>query len=275
MIGDLINLSRYPIDRLGSPEGAALLREARAAMAGDGALALPGFATPAAVRAILAEATASNVSGHRMVGEFTPYSDNLSEADDESLPPDHPRRHRLPAAHTFIAGDAFGSESALRRIYLYEPLQEFLRAVLDIPALYPVADPLGCINALVYEPGDSNGWHFDSTDFIVSLSLQPAARGGDYHYIPNLRTPEDENLAAITARMRNPDAPAGVKSAALPPGCLFLFKGKHTLHRVTEIEGSTPRVVSILSYDQRPGHILSDGSKRAMYGRTDVRCDPS
>lgn len=67
--------------------------------------------------------------------------------------------------------------------------------------LQAMADDMGCINMLVYEAGDQNGWHFDTTDFIVSLILQPAGAGGEYQYIPDLRSPDDENLPAVSARM--------------------------------------------------------------------------
>ncbi len=53
---DLIDLARYP---LGEPEGAAyreLVRAGQERLGEDGALVLPGFATPAAAAAMVREA---------------------------------------------------------------------------------------------------------------------------------------------------------------------------------------------------------------------------
>ena len=43
-----------------------------------------------------------------------------------------------------------------------------------------------------------------------------------------------------------------VKSFALEPGDLQLFKGLYSLHRVSPLKGSTPHYVAILSYVEQP-----------------------
>ena len=43
-----------------------------------------------------------------------------------------------------------------------------------------------------------------------------------------------------------------VKSFALEPGDLQLFKGLYSLNRVSPLEGSTPHYVTILSYVEQP-----------------------
>jgi hypothetical protein len=54
---------------------------------------------------------------------------------------------------------------------------------------------------------------------------------------------------------------------AMAPGSLLLFKGRHTLHRVSPIEGKTPRIVALLAYDAKPGTDSTDVLKLARYGR--------
>lgn len=264
----LVDTDRYPIEQAETSAYRSLLADCRRELGSTGALALPGFVHRGAVDAMIEEVTATRHLGHRMIGEFTPYSDNLSEVDDATLPRGHPRTFRLPASHRFVAGDCIDPASPLRLIYRESALTRFAADALELDTLFTVADPMGCLNYLIYEPGDCNGWHFDSTDFIVSLFLQATERGGDYHYIPELRTPDDENLQAVADRMRDPDRREGVLSAQLEPGTLFLFKGRNTLHRVTTVEGSRERIVAILSYHQASGRMLSEGSKLAMYGRT-------
>ena len=125
------------------------------------------------------------------------------------------------------------------------------------------------VDYLVYEPGDSNGWHFDTTKYVISLLLQSPDVGGEYEYMPDLRSESDENFEGVNRRMQNPDDPEGIESAELAPGTLFFFRGLNTFHRVKPVEGGRDRVVVIISYHNQPGHETSEGSKMAMYGRVD------
>ncbi|MEM7292592.1 MAG: hypothetical protein AAF420_04225 [Pseudomonadota bacterium] len=264
---ECFNAALYPIEDLTSPEGDRFIAQCRSELQRTGALALPSFVNPSIVERLCTEAVAHKSRGHRMQGEFSPYSDNLNELQDERLPADHPRRYRLPASHRFLAGDVFDDDSSIRRLYRNELLQHFLQSALNISALHEIKDELGCINVLFYEPGDNNGWHFDTTEFVISILLQAPESGGEYEFIPALRSRDNENLAAVAERMQKPDNPSGVQQAELHPGTLFLFRGEHTLHRVTKIAGERDRIVAILSYHRDAGHVLSEGSKVAMYGR--------
>ena len=49
--------------------------------------------------------------------------------------------------------------------------------VLDRGTLHRYADPCGALNLAVMGDGDELQWHFDQTDFVVSLAIQPAERG--------------------------------------------------------------------------------------------------
>ncbi len=264
----IIDLKRYPIDTPDSDACRSLIQDSQQQMAENGALELQGFLTAKIVDQLVKHSASVKLDGHRMSGQYTAYSDNLNDGDDPNLPVDHPKRIRLPASHLFIPGDLIGDDNPLRQLYEYPAFIDFVRFAVSVSELHPIEDRLGRINMLTYEPGDCNGWHFDTNEFIVSLVLQIAEAGGDYHYIPRLRSADDENLAAVSWRMKNPDSPEGVHQVDLQAGSLFLFKGRHTLHRVTEIAGERDRVVAILSYHQTPGHQLSDSSKQAMYGRT-------
>jgi len=262
-----IDTERYPIDAPQLDAYRVFIEHCQQQLAGTGALALSGFFTANIVRRLVKHSEIVKFTGHRMNGMFSAYSDNMSDADDINLPHDHPSRIRLPASHRFIPGDQFNHDNALRQLYEYAPFVAFIRTILGVQELRPINDNLGQINMLVYEPGDCNGWHFDTNAFVVSLVLQTAESGGDYQYIPGLRSLENENLAEVSSRMQNPDAPEGVQQIELAAGSLFLFKGQHTLHRVTQIKGTRDRVVAILSYDTNSNHRLSDSSKLAMYGR--------
>jgi hypothetical protein len=47
-----------------------------------------------------------------------------------------------------------------------------------------------------------------------------------------------------------------------------LFKGRYSLHRVSPLEGPTPRYVAIFSYVEEPGMVGSVERTRQLYGRT-------
>ena len=53
----------------------------------------------------------------------------------------------------------------------------------------------------------------------------------------------------------------------MTPGTLLVFAGRYSLHRVSPIEGSTPRLVALLGYDTKPGTMSSDLLKEVRYGR--------
>lgn len=251
----------YPIDSSSGDARQALIDSGGQRLREQGSLSLPGFVNAQTLQRLLAEVASLKNSGHRMCGLYPATSDDMSAAGDSDL--------RLPAAHSFIAGDLLDKDSPARQIYQHPGLLGFIAELLELPRLYRVADAMGCINYLVYQPGDCNGWHFDSTDFVVSICLQLAEQGGRYETIPDFRSSSDENSVAVAQRMRNPEDSSGVESVDLSVGSLFLFKGRNSMHRVTEVKGTRERIMLILSYHRQQDHFLSQGSKMAMYGRTD------
>ena len=58
-----------------------------------------------------------------------------------------------------------------------------------------------------------------------------------------------------------------VKSFALEPGDLQLFKGLYSLHRVGPLKGSTPHYVVILSYVEQPDMVGTLECVKQLYGR--------
>ena len=58
-----------------------------------------------------------------------------------------------------------------------------------------------------------------------------------------------------------------VKSFALEPGDLQLFKGLYSLHRVSPLKGSTPHYVAILSYVEQQGMVGTPKRVKQLYGR--------
>jgi hypothetical protein len=49
---------------------------------------------------------------------------------------------------------------------------------------------------------------------------------------------------------------------------IVLRSGTNALHRVTPIQGGTPRINSVLTYGERPDMKLNELTQRLCYGRT-------
>jgi hypothetical protein len=261
-IGDLVDLDRYPIDQLDGEAGGALVTYCRAALRGDGAVRLDGFVREDAVRSMAADAARLAPLGFPNDARHNCYFD---DEIDESLPEDHPRRIVVRSAQKAVAMDLLPPEFGARRIYASDEVLRFVAAALEKDILYKSADPLDACNMTVYEEGDELGWHFDQSEFSVTLMIQRAETGGDFEYVPMVRTPEDERYNDVR------DVLLGERSPEILPseqGTLAFFRGRYSLHRVPPVVGATPRMNSVLTYSVEPGHMLSAMAQQIYYGRT-------
>src|SRR5262249_47717722 len=154
-----------------------------------GACEVSDFLTPAGLAAIAADAEQLAAGAYRSVGVGTAYL----EVPDFSLPEDHPRRRLGKAAVGVVAYDMFPGPSPLRQLYEWDPFMRFIEAVLQRGTLYRYADALGALNLAVMGDGDELQWHFDQTDFVVSLAIRDADVGGDFEVAPRIRSAADEN----------------------------------------------------------------------------------
>ena len=252
----LVDLDRHPFD---DPD---LVAKARAELAADGVTVLAGFLRPGAIEAMVAEVDGLAAEAHHQDIEGSPYLD----LPDDSFPPGHPRRAHSRSALSAVAYDEFAPQSPLRTLYEWDGLLGFIGTLLDRRPLYRYADPLGALNVAVMGEGDDLGWHFDMTDFVVSIALQASTAGGEFEAATNLRSADDENYAGVDAVLRG-GAEERVVRYPMTPGTLMLFAGRHSLHRVTPVVGPTPRYVALLAYDTKPDTDSSDLLKLVRYGR--------
>jgi len=259
---DWIDLTAYPICEPDAPPGRALVERCRAELAATGACELPGFLTAEATERMTKESEGLIPLGHFADTPATVYID----LPDMSLPEGHPRRAIGRSAVSAIAYDLIPPAHALRQLYEWQPLTDFTAAALGKPRLFPYADPFGALNVAVMKRGDELFWHFDQTDFVVSIALRSAERGGDFEYCPLIRSRGDENFAAVQ-RVLEGDR-GTVRSIPMTPGTLLLFEGRYSMHRVTPIEGRVERLVALLAYDTKPDTVSSELLRKVRYGRT-------
>jgi hypothetical protein len=258
----LVDVGPYPILDPRAAEFREVADRCRAQLDETGCCILPGFLTSDAVARAVDEARSLvPVSHHSEVPTGTAYL----EIPDPSWPEGHARTLTGPTALSAVAYDLFPSESIIRRLYEWDELMAFLAAALGKPRLYRYADPLGALNLAVMTDGDQLWWHFDQTDFVVSLALQDADGGGDFEYVPMIRTEDDERYETVATVLRG--GRDGVVHVPMEPGTLMLFEGRHSVHQVTPIEGATPRLVALLAYDTKPGTESSELLKLVRYGR--------
>jgi hypothetical protein len=269
--GALIDQDRYPLTAPGSARARSLLEELRRARAATGVAILPGFVRPEAVAHLTREVRElAPRAHHEDVSVGTPYL----ELPDTSYPEGHPRRTSVRSATWVLAYDQVPLGSALRALYEWDPLMHFIAEALERRPLYRFADPLGALNVAVMEEGDVQGWHYDSTDFVVSLALQSSRGGGHFECAAQIRSPSDENYDEV-ARVLRGEAPERVEVYPMTPGTLMLFEGRHSLHRVSPVQGERPRYVALLAYDTAPGTQSSDLLKLVRYGRTEAAPPPA
>lgn len=261
-IATVIDLARYPVHALASPGATALVGECRRQLDASGCCLLPGFLTLPAVAAMAAEAAALESVAHRTPGSrATAYL----EPPDETFPSNHPKRRLQPTSVGAVAYDLFPHASLIRRLYEWDGLIGFLELALGKAKLYRYADPLGALNVAVMIEGEEVLWHFDQTDFVVSLLLQKCARGGVFEYVPGIRSADEPNYAGVQRLLDG--LREGVVEVDMVPGTLVLFEGRHSIHRVSRVEGSQARLIALLGYDTRPGTLSSDRLKQRRYGR--------
>lgn len=253
---DLIDTGRH--DLADPALRTACLQQFRA----EGICILPGFLRPEAVEALVLESDRLAPLAHRSATRATVH---LAGADP-SLPADDLRAIALDSSVEVVGYDLFPADSSLRALYESDTLLEFIGACLGVEELHRYADPFGALNLAIMRDGDRLGWHFDMTDFVVSIAIQSSLDGGEFENAARIRTAEDPNTAGIHSVLDGTD-PDLVRVEPMTPGTLMIFNGRWSLHRVDPIVGEVPRYVALLAYDTRPGTDSTDTLKLARYGR--------
>ena len=263
-IAEIVDLERYPITDLESPGARALMARMREELAHLGACCLREFIRPAALERLRAEAEDLAPLAYGGPTEASPYFFNYRIGEGKGYPADHPTRRTSPRRLGQVAGDLIPEDAELRRIHRSPRLLAFLAAVLEEPALYPLADRQQCLNISVMEQGGCQQWHFDRGRSAITLLAQAPEGGGIFEYVPEIRSDQSENFEAV-GRVLDGDR-ASVRQVEITPGTLMLFRGHYSLHRVTPVEGKRRRLQLIFAYAARPDQQGSADSSRLHYG---------
>lgn len=258
---EYLDLDRYPIDQPGSPGFSALVARCQADLEAGGLFNLEGLVRPHVIR--------------QCAQQLQPLLDSQSFTHKRShnvyflkkvagLEPDHPALRTVESVnHTLCADQIVGT--AVRRIYEWTPLAGFLAAVMQKPALHLMDDPLASVNVMGYRAGETLNWHFDRSHFTTTLLIQAPDAGGQFEYCSDLRSETDPNYDGV-ARVIGGDS-REIRTLAVEPGTLNVFKGKNALHRVSPPSGDRDRIIAVFSYYDRPGVTFSTEERLGFYGR--------
>lgn len=258
---DVVDLDAYPIHDLDSERGRALVQACREELAAAGACNLPGFITPSAVDAMVSLAEQLSTKAWTSSRPHTIYF----EPADETMPARHPRAHQVRSVKHGIAYDYIPADAPMRRLYESDDLTRFIASVLQKPVLYRSADPLDALQVTRMGDGDELGWHFDGSEFSITVMYQQSQSGGEFVYHPGLRSADDENYDAVQRILHGDETGQRVLPSA--PGTLAFFHGRNALHRVTPVKGDTARINSVLTYGERPDMRLNELTSQLFYGR--------
>ena len=205
----VVDLARYPIHEPGTGPYQALVRSCQDQLRDRGVAQLERLPHAGRGHRHARPDRAAGWPGHGPATRPTP---STSSRPTIRPAPDHPRALLQHSAKKAIAYDLIPADVPIRRLYESGDLTVFIAAVLGKPVLYRSADPLDALEIAVFGDGDELGWHFDNSEFSVTMMYAESEAGGHFDYCPRLRDEHDENYAG------RPEGPARATRAA-SSGC--------------------------------------------------------
>jgi len=265
----LVDTARYPLHGLQGSAGVALMESCRRRMCTEGVCRLPAFLSSGGLETLRREARTLRGHAHHSEVYYTPWY----AKPDSSLPEDDPRAVALGFAVGYVGRDRLPAAGAIQTLFGWEPLLALVQAALGSESIYRFDDSLGSLNVTVMGRGEALGWHFDACEAVASVLLEAAEAGGSFEYVPPLLGTEEEVRAGV-ARVLRDDGEDAVK-VPMEPGDFVLFCGRHSLHRVTPVEGERERLMLLMSYDDVKERPADTRSNVDLFGRACAHSSPS
>jgi hypothetical protein len=205
---------------------------------------------------------ANNLKKHsyKSSSEYNVY---ISEHDSD-FSPNSPRNRIMSTSKKCIPNDLIPKESILQRIYDSQLVKSFFLDLLDKAELYPYEDTLSNININYYDKGDALGWHFDNSDYTITLLLKNCKKGGVYEYFNNMRYKDGKEDFDFVEKILDNEV-SGIKVDSFE-GDLMIFKGNKSIHQVSPVEEGE-RILVTFNYNETRGVSLSEKSRKTFFGR--------
>ena len=256
-ISQVVDTDKYPIHDLDGEMATACIEKLRGQWKSQGSATLPGF-----IRTDVIEALASEVSSlpsHRREWLKTTYVSDTAYGtkgiQQTSESPSHPLNRKFRSDVEVVAGDLIAPETILRRVYDSAEVKAFFARVLSKKELYSFHDEFQNLNVMYMRDRSERAWHYDGSDFVVTLMIQEASGGGTFEFAPFIRGQRradgqpghEENFEAVE-KLFDGEYP-GLVTTKVAPGTLNIFAGSRSLHRVLPTAGPQKRILAVLSYD--------------------------
>ena len=205
---------------------------------------------------------ANNLKKHsyKSSSEYNVY---ISEHDSD-FSPNSPRNRIMSTTKKCIPNDLIPKNSILQKIYDSSIIRSFFLDLLNKDELHPYEDSLSSININYYDEGDALGWHFDNSDFTITLLVKNCSKGGIYEFFNDIRYKNDKEDYDFVEKILDKKV-KGTRVNSLE-GDLMIFKGNKSIHQVTSVEEGE-RVLVTFNYNQTKGVSLSEQSRRTFFGR--------
>ena len=260
----MINTDKYIVDPE-DPRYQSRVAEFHKSFATTGVCVLDDFVKPELIAEAINNAKGKEQEAYYNLEKSNPYLEPV----DTSLPKDDPRGMEGITTLKVIANDEIPEDTPLRKFYNEPHLTSFIRDIVGFANLYQYECPLGSLNMAIMNEGDKVRWHFDISDFVVTLALQNPEDGGHFEYVHNLRQPGKQNHHGVRKVLEGDRTE--VQRLNAKPGTLVIFQGINTLHRVSPIKGTKQRINALLGFSPEPGADSSPFVKKMRYGRTQPR----
>lgn len=272
-----------------SEDAKTAIQTARIQLKETGAVSFPNFLTNEAVQHAVEELQQCEDQAYTTDEVHTAH---LKDVDLSKFPKNSVYNHQMPTKVASTAFDELSENSVLKSLYHDPRLLQLVSRIVD-KELYLSDDPLGCCSVNVFRPHYHHSFHYDESEFSVTLMFQTAEdpASGLFQYTNPLRNHDEHDLAleaTATAlhlydqeglrgkRLSEFQALALLNGASPPvlhtldfqPGTLLVLAGSKSLHRVTEVRGMRSRLVAVLTFASRPGFCNSAAVQKMFWGRS-------
>ena len=191
------------------------------------------------------------------------YNVYISEYDI-AYPENSARNRIMSTSKKCIPNDLIPNKSILQKIYDSPTVRSFFLDLLGKEELHPYEDPLSSININYYDKGDALGWHFDNSDYTITLLVKNCRKGGVYEFFNDMRFKDGkEDYNFVEKILDNKVTGTKVDSNE---GDLMIFKGNKSIHQVTPVEDGE-RILVTFNYNENSGVSLSEQSRKTFFGR--------
>ena len=226
----------------------------------DGILIFKSFIGNDGINSLQQEAKKLKDFSYKSTSEYNVY---VSEYDS-SFSINSARNRMMSTSKKCVPNDLIPSDSILQKIYDSEIIKSFFKDILGKEELHPYSDPLSSININYYDKGDALGWHFDNSDFTITLLVKNCEKGGVYEFFNDMRYENGkENYDFVEEILDNKVKGTVVNTFE---GDLMIFKGNKSIHQVTAVEEGE-RILVTFNYNETSGVALSEKSRKTFVGR--------